>query len=375
MATKNEDKIPAAVSPTQQSPEQTTTHSHLKSSQSVFLALLILLLVTTSAIACYALYLTLNTQHKIEQQSLSLDQSLGTLKQHQIKLAQDLDRSLQTVQQSEQNFEAQINALAQKLFSLAQQHLPLSENRLLLKAQYYLEMAQIEAHWSNHHQTTIALLQQANQVLANLHETRIFAIRQAIHEEIVQIQTLEKTDLPNILSQLDAIQNFLLRLPIHQAMPAPTQDEYHSTQPDEPSTPPTWRQKLKQNLQLLRQLVIIRHQDDHIQPFLTTAQMTMVREEIYLQLQQAQWAVLRSDQTVYQMALNQAIQSIQRRLNPDAHPTKEVLRQLNALQQIKLTDKKPSIEKSIKLLNEFIRSKSLLPLEEVSENHQQGVNE
>ena len=102
-------------------------------------------------------------------------------------------------------------------------------------------------------------------------------------------------------------------------------------------------------------MVIIRHRDEDINPLPSPAYEAMLREEIRLNLQEAQWAVLQNNEALYQFLLTQAIKQINRSFAPDE--TQALLKQLQTLQQIHLIQPKPILEQSLPLLNQFIETK------------------
>jgi uroporphyrin-3 C-methyltransferase len=83
----------------------------------------------------------------------------------------------------------------------------------------------------------------------------------------------------------------------------------------------------------------------------------MLREGIRFNIQEAQWAVLQKNDKIYQWSLKQAIQNIQRVFANDHSELPTVIRSLQTLQNITLTQKKPILEQSLLLLNQQIESK------------------
>jgi uroporphyrin-3 C-methyltransferase len=265
---------------------------------------------------------------------------------------------------------------------------------LLLKARYYLELAQINTHWSNDTETTIALLQEADALLAPFREQPVFNIRQVIAQEMTELKATPKVDTTGLLSQLDAIFNLINQIPLKRTTPS-LEEKLKSPAPASMSTTTTssvWQTRFKKSLDALEKLVVIRRQDDEYLPLPSKAYESMLRESIRLALQQAQWAVLQHDEAMYQFSLNQAMKLIQRSFATDAMQTKALLTQLQELQAIHLTQPKlhpecPSSsganigkdaremsryprhnvclwEKALPLLNQLIESKTVQSVKE-----------
>jgi uroporphyrin-3 C-methyltransferase len=85
----------------------------------------------------------------------------------------------------------------------------------------------------------------------------------------------------------------------------------------------------------------------------------MLREEIRLNIQEAQWALLHRNEAVYQWSLSQALQHIHGTFEASASTTTSLIRQLQHLQQMNLALKKPMVGHSLPLLNEWIESKNV----------------
>lgn len=285
----------------------------------VLLTLLTVLIITSMSYALYAIYL--------KTRALQQQQSDTTI--------------------------AQVNLTKQLAFAV-QERWYQNNDWLLLKARYYLELAEINAHWSEDTQTTAALFQQADMLLANLHEPQLFAIRQEISREIALIQSTPTIDIAGLLSQLDAAQHLVAtqqpKNPFTPPKSTPSADK-------NTASPSTWREHLQSSLHLLEKLVVIRHHNDAIQSMLTPEYNSIVRENIQLNLQEAQWAVLQKNQTVYQLTLTQAIDKINQLFDQNAPATQALVKQLRELQTTQLNTPSVATGQSLLLLNQWIQTK------------------
>ncbi len=295
----------------------------------------------------YALY----TNYQLHQQIQMLSLDAQSIKQQQAD-ANDHINLLQTTLQTSND---KVIALDKTLQSAMQQRWYQVNDWLMLKARYYLELATINANWSNDVHTTSALLLQADTLLANLHDQRLFTVRQSIAKEIMQLNSVSIVDIAGLLSQVDAAQHSIATLPIKNA--AIISKQADTMDRNNLATSSTWRDRLKQSLNQLKKLVIIRHHDEAIQPLFTTAYETMLRETIRLNLQAAQWAVLQNNPAVYQLSLTQAIDNIKSAFDLDATSTQVLMNQLKQLQQIQIIQQKIIPDESLPLLNRLIDTK------------------
>ena len=224
---------------------------------------------------------------------------------------------------------------------------------LLLKARYALELATINAHWSDNTSSTIALLQQADSLLVNFHEQELYTVRQTIAKEIAQLQAIPTIDIVGLLAKLDAAQQSLMHIPVKNPFsltkPVTSNTSEHKSA--------SWREHLKNSLHQLGKLFIIRHHNEDVEPLLSPGYDAVLRENGLLSLQEAQWAVIQRHHDVYQLSLIQAIQTIKRAFDVNDKNTQALLEQLKDLQQTILdVQEKPKLGESLVLLNQWIES-------------------
>ena len=314
----------------------------------------VLVVLIAMGSACYALYSNMLLRKGTTQQVNALLTQINLLRQQQIDTKAQVNTTIQATKESQDK----LNSMDNRLQSALQQRLYQSKDWLLLKARYYLELAQINAHWSDNLQTTTALLQQADALLSDIHDQRLFIIRQTIAKEIAQLQTMPTLDLAGLLSQLDAAQSMITDLPL-KASVTPTPLEKNTPTTTKTSTTSAWRKSLNESVSVLEKLIVVRHHDEEILPLPSPAYESMLREGFRLNLQEAQWAVLQNKEVVYQFSLAQAIKNINRSFEPNNSLTKTLIKQLQALQKIHLPHQKPILEQSLPLLNQLIESKDV----------------
>ncbi len=223
----------------------------------------------------------------------------------------------------------------------------------LLKARYYLELSSINAQWTENTPTTLALLQSADALLATLHDPRVFPVREAIATEILEWQAIPPLDITGLLTQLDAAQQAVyhvqVKSPLSLSPLAPLAEPIKKA-------PKTWHDRLETTLNQLDRLVVIRHHEDVNQPLITPAYTALLRENIRLNLQEAQWAVIQHHSEVYQCSLAEAIQTMKRVFDLKNPLTQSLIQQLTVMQHIQLSRAKPAFGQSLLLLNQVIES-------------------
>lgn len=357
MAQNNEAQTESPIQSAEKNPQEDNLAARNSSPKpSFFCAPVFTIALATLALllALYAVYMN-HRSHQLRAQQTNL--AIDNLKKQQNTANESINTLEETVSQVQTTLQEQVQTLDKKLQTAVQQSLYQKQDWFLLKARYYLELAQINAHWSNEQQATIALLQQADALLATDSDHQLFPVRQAIAQEISQLQALPKLDLPGLLSQLDAAQNALANLSLKQPLnksAAPNATESKNT-----NSP--WQERFKNSMGVLEKLVVIRHNDNDIQPLLSPLHQMLLRDSIQLNLQEAQWALMQNSPKVYQLALARALQEIKRSFDENSAAAKTLIKQLQSLQQEKLMPANASLEKSLPLLNQLIERKNSQP--------------
>lgn len=303
----------------------------------------------------------LQVQKKLTDEKIILTTQIDTLKKNQIDIEKHLGDETSSIQKSQQDLQDQFNQLNNQLQTAMSQRLYQNQDWLLMKAKYYLEMAQINSHWSNSYNATIALLQEADNLLKQVNDQKILAIRQAIAKEILQFKQAATVDTAGILSQLDAAQNSVSNLTIQAAIDISDSDEENQTPKN--SSPSVWRTRLQESMNLLEKLVIIRRDNEEFKPLMSPIYESIIRENIRLNLQEAQWAVLNNNPAVYQLALKQAIMNIKRVFHDEKSSASQLIQQLTDLERLQITPEKPVSGFALPLLNQMIDKKDMESIE------------
>lgn len=329
----------------------------------------LLLALGASATAGYTLWSNQQLQSQLADKNNQFSAQIAQLTEKQAKAQEQIGEKANHVAEASAALQNKFEDLNKQLQTAMSQRFYQNQNWLLLKARYYLELAQINAHWSKSFKSSIALLQQADQLLTQLNDPQILEIRQAVAKDIAQLQAVPVIDMAGILSQLDAAQNSLNALSVSSAF-SNNKPLIAETPAEKKETPSIWRLRLQDSMNVLSKLVVVRHQDEHIQPLVSPMFEALLKENIRLNLQEAQWAVLNSNPEVYKLVLNQAINLLKKNFNESASNTAALIKTLTELQQIQLIQKRPEIGLALPLLNQLIISKE--PTATAADANQQG---
>lgn len=336
--------------PSRQDTSVPTSRGHAQAFLWVFALLATLLGLGSLYRSQQTLEATAALQHQLTQHiaSPALQSEVRGLQEN----VHQLQQSQQNLQQSQQHLVEQGNALDQTIKASLPQSAPPTDWSLF-RVRYYLELAQINNQWSADLQTTLALLQTADSLLSQIHDQRLFPIRQSLAKEISSLQRVPPLDLPGMLSKLVAIQDNIINLPLKPASSVSAETESLSY-----SKPPSWKATVDTTWHALKKLIIVRHYPEGMSLPLSPSEITPLKEAIQLNLQETQWALLQHNTPVFQLTLKQAIASINSRFDTHAAATLDVLKQLSSLQQVTLEQTKPELSTALSQLNQLLQTSS-----------------
>lgn len=335
MATEQEDKQPEVV----MSPASPSRGA------SPWIKMILLLIVGCVAVGAYmVLQWRQESQHALQ----TLRSRLMVMKTQQDNTSTQLDSTVQHMRAADEH----TGLLDKQLHTVLQGQHYQANDWMLLKARYYLELAQINAIWGRNMQVTSDLLTQADALLTDIHEQRILEVRRAIAQEVAAVKAVEAVDVVGLLSQLDAAQD-LTRSLMPQLIPGQVVNA-DATAPNDTEKASGWKARLQESLHALEKLVVIRRMDADAQPFVTPAFVALLRERIQLVLQETQLAVLQGNEALYQLTLKQAIQQIKQSFDQQESNTVALLKQLDDLQHRTVVQKKMDIGQALLLLNQSI---------------------
>ncbi|MFY7698182.1 MAG: uroporphyrinogen-III C-methyltransferase [Legionella sp.] len=326
---------------------QTENGRSNKTSKSRRLYYLMVLLLLVS----YEIYNTLSQfelRNQIKQIEQTLSSEITVQKQQENDLITRNENSIRQLQASHAQLQKKLSEYHQPVQSTPTKDIKIID-LLALQARCYLELAQLSSYW-NKRETTIRLLQQADDLLGSNDPSRFYTIRQEIINEINALKKEANIDLPNILSQLDTVQNAILHLPVKEIANDNNNRIIKKNNPQDSF----WQAQLNQSLNLLGKLIVIKKQSNHYQPLIDVSSADLKRERIRLHLQEVQWSALQTNATLYQWLLAQITKEIKLIFQEDDHSTQAVLKQLDNLQKLDLTPTDHLQSKSLELLNKVI---------------------
>lgn len=256
-----------------------------------------------------------------------------------------LHRQMQQLQGIQITFMNDLNRQQQQLTHAQQLATGNHKAWLLAEVNYLARLANYNLNYSRDIPAAIALLQTADQRLAQLNDPNLIQVRQQLANNITALQAAAKLDMVGILAKLSALQIQVKQLPLIASPSFAT--AAHQSIASAPSQT-AWRTALANSVATLKALVIIRHHQEPIEPLLNAEQLRYLQQNLQLQLQQAQWAVLHGQKAIYQSSLQQAINEVQ---NYFASASPQTTAFIQNLQQLQKVDIQPMLPDMTTLLN------------------------
>lgn len=256
----------------------------------------------------------------------------------QLETFKEKQATVTTLQQNQQAQNQRLHYLNDAVEKLEDNQSGHSDAWRLTKSQYLIELAQLNLHWTQSVGPAIALLENADAILKDGPQAKLFEIRKQLHHDIVQLQLIPKVDKVAILSKLTALNQSMAQLNLKDKYQA------HFTKPNTShiSEAKTWQSAWQRTLSELKKIVIIHKNNKPLEPPLNFERINQIEQAIALSLQQAQWAVIQNETKLYQLSLDQA----RLYLNQYYLPTdklKSIEQQLKSLARINLSPELPNL--------------------------------
>lgn len=214
--------------------------------------------------------------------------------------------------------------------------------QLLLIANHRLQLAQdID--------TAVTALRAADRRLQQLADPSLLPVRKLVAEEIAQLQSLERADVPGIALTLGSLAQTLDQLPLDVERRFRPPDVLARAQQITAETSSVW-DVLAQMWRDLISLVRIRKSTDLQKPLLAPEQSYFLHENLRLLLYGAQLGALQGDVATYEQNLRSAQNWINDYFDTDSQAVMRFLEELQRLANEKIVIELPDISTSLEAL-------------------------
>ena len=324
-----------------------------KRRRNIWIVLLLVLLITSAIDSSILWRKYRGLRHDIAATQDLLGAARGELENLTARL-QDLDTRLSgEIGGRLQNLDERQHALDEATQELRSSVEGGAENWIVGEAEYLLGIANERLLLERDVRTAITALETADRRLRAVKDPSLLHIRRMLSEEIAALRNVEEPDVEGIALTLEALANSIDALPLLSL---------EHPEHEEAATPPAgetqgWRQVVRKIWAELKGLVVIKRKGDTGPPLLLPDERYFLRQNLHLQLETAEAALLRRNGKVFQNSVRSAHAWIKRYFDTQAGATAHALDTLARLGTTEIAPKLPAVSGSLEALQEWSKRK------------------
>lgn len=359
--TDNVEQVPAVTTPeaapnatpktasaakTEKSTPHTTAEPPKKSKVGTIVAVVALLLVF---LALAAIGGVAWKGYELSQQVSILDQELRNSEDS--KLA--VQKTLASIEKQSRFQADQIKHNGERLAQL-----PGADRNdwLLAEVEYLLRLANQRLVLETDLQGSLAILNAADKVLAEADSPLLFPVRQQVAAEIQMLKSVPAVDTTGAVARIQAVQNQIAQL---EWMPRTLPAQELSDEPEKAIEKTPWQKFLDKAWAGISVVVRIREHEKALPAPLTPDQQYYLQQNMHLMLEQAQVALVRKQNDLYQQSLDRTEAWLEQFVmveSANAIAVKETLKELKTWQ---VAPALPDISGSLNKLRQLMKQQRL----------------
>ena len=285
--------------------------------------------------------------------SESLQQDLAATES---KLVEQQQLNRQTIQQQSQfigqlesQLKDQIYSMNLRLNSQAERILQLGTasrgDWLLSEAAYLIRLANQRLQVERSTENPLAILENVDTIFVQLNDPELLPVRRALAEDIAALRMAGKVDREGIYLELEAISKAIKQLSIIEPAPASQTPEIVDAATDTEQTR-SLLDSFQRFSQKLGQLIVVQKRQQPIEPLLTSNEQSIIQNNIFLLVEQAQSALLREEQVIYRASLEKSAALLVRYFQLNSQ-SQALIERLNTLSERQIIQDLPDISGSI----------------------------
>lgn len=262
----------------------------------------------------------------------------------------ELNAALDELEERFNDYRGEIDGtLDRVLDELSSEQEPDAREWLHAEAAYLLRLASQRLQLERDVEGAIALLETADERLSEADNPALLSVRRSIASEIAILEGVPQVDRSGIYLALNAQQERLAQLPLSREL-----EEIPARSGMEEAPSGGWQQQLSRFGEELKDLVVIRHHDQALESLISPEQESYLRQSVRLVLEQAQLALLKEEQDLYEASLDKALTLIDGYYATEREEVQAVIDRLEALEKEAIRPELPDISGSHEALETFI---------------------
>lgn len=301
--------------------------------------------------------------HQQQTELQDLQQKLGQLQQQQPLLQE----SAQQQQLQLKNLSDSQQAVGDKQSQLEKQLLSLQNRRpndwILAEADYLVRMAGRKLWLEHDANATQLLLVEADNRLRDLNDPSLVPLRESVAKDLAKLKELPTIDREGLVLRIGALIDNVDQLTLAGVNPPAAVSE-HSEDNQLSSELADWQSNLKKSWRSFTEnFITIRRRDGNTEALIAPEQTWYLRENLKTRLLQAQLAVYREQQAVYDDSLSKSDKWVEQYFDPNDTTTQYMRSELAKLQDQNIVLSYPKQFQSQRQLEDLVhqRLQRLMP--------------
>lgn len=227
---------------------------------------------------------------------------------------------------------------------------------LLAEAEYLLRIANQRLLIEKDIRGALSALEAADEVLTESDDVGVYPVRQQLAREILALKGISSVDRTGLYLTLEAAIDSVHQLTdqalISEQAPGFVGNAQSEEGPGEGGEPGLLLRAWKKIKSTLMQVVVVRRLDESVKPLLSPDQSAYARLNLQLMLEEAEMAVLRGNQTLYERSLTKAQAAVEDWYDGSNPRVSALTNTLGELKARNVAPDLPDISKSLGLLKE-----------------------
>ncbi|WP_153764131.1 uroporphyrinogen-III C-methyltransferase [Endozoicomonas sp. OPT23] len=243
----------------------------------------------------------------------------------------------------------------------------------LAEVEYLLRLANQQMLMGSDIKAAKKLLINADSILVDLDDFRLFSVREALAEDISLLNAIPEFDQQGLYLRLEAVSKQVSELPVLQKAPS-LEAEPSEQNSSASASSGDWKAV---SLEMMKNVwnsfsSLFRftpNRDEPVKALLSPAEDSMIRQNLSLLLEQGKLALLTRDQVIFESSLKQASNWIKRYFVLSGTAASGMVEELVKLQTLDISPAQPDISHSLVALKEYQTADTLPePSQEPSQN-------
>lgn len=296
---------------------------------------------------------TLQTLKNLQQDTAQFEDRYGDSGNRQGQRLQSLEDKLSSQRELIATQQRQIDHNARELLEAGNRT---RTDWLLAEAEYLLRIANQRLLIEKDIKGALSALEATDDVLTESDDIGVYPVRQQLAQEVLALKSLTGVDRTGLYLTLEAAIDSVHQLTdqalISEQAPGFVGDSQSDDAPPEGGEPGMLTKGWQKFKSTLMQVVVVRRLDESVKPLLSPDQSAYARLNLQLMLEEAEMAVLRGNQPVYERALAKAQAAVTDWYDGSNPRIDALSNTLNELAENNVAPDLPDISKSLDLLKE-----------------------